>query len=142
MERILALSSAEGSHYAPKWGKRDNKDGRRVIVREVGYFFLEGPIPPALPPYPCAPSFLLFNPRAFPWGRRLHQRRACKFGRDCNNLHVCRHLWTEARASLDDLGEVGGRGGGAGRPGWVGRLEHKSIGWQVPVTTRKRGGGG
>jgi len=29
---------------------------------------------------------------------RLHQRSACKFGRDCNNIHVCRSFWGELRA--------------------------------------------
>jgi len=26
---------------------------------------------------------------------RLHQRSACRFGRDCNNIHVCRSFWGE-----------------------------------------------
>jgi len=29
---------------------------------------------------------------------RLHQRNACKFAMNCNNLHVCRQLWAAATA--------------------------------------------
>jgi len=31
---------------------------------------------------------------------RLHQRQACKFGRDCNNIHICRSFWGELSAVL------------------------------------------
>eukprot|EP00667_Euglena_gracilis_P001368 EG_transcript_1369 len=32
---------------------------------------------------------------------RLHQRGECKFGVDCNNIHVCREFWTGQRRPCD-----------------------------------------
>lgn len=29
---------------------------------------------------------------------RLHQRNSCKFGPDCNNLHLCREFWSGGKA--------------------------------------------
>eukprot|EP00669_Euglena_mutabilis_P007190 TRINITY_DN2558_c0_g1_i2.p1 TRINITY_DN2558_c0_g1~~TRINITY_DN2558_c0_g1_i2.p1 ORF type:complete len:257 (+),score=33.92 TRINITY_DN2558_c0_g1_i2:57-773(+) len=36
---------------------------------------------------------------------RLHQRQACKFGRDCNNVHICREFWAEILNNVQGPGD-------------------------------------
>jgi hypothetical protein len=54
--------------------------------------------------YPLSLSFSLFCRFGISRVCRLHQRGLCKFGVDCNNLHVCRQFWATRQTASKPLG--------------------------------------